>query len=243
MATASSSPCGACKFLRRKCTPECVFAPYFPPDQPLKFSNAHKIFGASNIAKILSELPVHQRAAAVNSLAYEAQARMKDPVYGCVGAISYLKRHIETLEMEIRAARAELARYVQQDNASAGSLQHDERIAAINLQANSNDAHLLGVADPYHAIVNATTATNHRNHSNEDRIDQMWMHPQHPAAIYEAEYIGNPSLQEASMHLASPRTVMAPGHILHAPPRPSNVDGRSASSGEGASNLSSLSSP
>ncbi|MCO5605202.1 hypothetical protein L7F22_059382 [Adiantum nelumboides] len=240
MATGSSSPCGACKFLRRKCTPECVFAPYFPPDQPLKFSNAHKIFGASNIAKILSELPVHQRAAAVNSLAYEAQARMKDPVYGCVGAISYLKRHIEGLEMEIRVARAELARYVQQDNASASSLQHDERLAAISLQANPNDARLLGAADQYHAIVNATNA-NHRNHSNNDRIDQMWMHPQHQA-MYEAEYIGNPSL-EAGMQLAAARAAsMGTGHMLHAP-RLSNVDGRSASSGEGASNLSSLSSP
>ncbi|MCO5582517.1 hypothetical protein L7F22_036415 [Adiantum nelumboides] len=136
MLTGSSSPCRVCKFLRRKCTPECVFTHYFPPDQPVKYSNVHKIFDASNIAKILSELSVHQRAAAINSLAYEAQARMKDPVYGCVGAISYLKCHLEGLEMEIRVARAKLARYVQPDNASASSLQHDERLAAISLQAN-----------------------------------------------------------------------------------------------------------
>ena len=111
-ATASSSPCGACKFLRRKCAPECIFAPYFPPDQPLKFANAHKIFGASNIAKILNELHPQHRAAAVNSLAYEAEARIKDPVYGCVGAISYLKRHIDLLEHELCVARSELARYM-----------------------------------------------------------------------------------------------------------------------------------
>ncbi|KHN36206.1 LOB domain-containing protein 36 [Glycine soja] len=34
MSSSSNSPCAACKFLRRKCTQECVFAPYFPPDNP-----------------------------------------------------------------------------------------------------------------------------------------------------------------------------------------------------------------
>ncbi|MCO5562961.1 hypothetical protein L7F22_016597 [Adiantum nelumboides] len=61
MASSSGSPCAACKFLRRKCTSECVFAPYFPPDQPHKFANVHKIFGASNITKLLNELPLHQQ--------------------------------------------------------------------------------------------------------------------------------------------------------------------------------------
>uniref|UniRef100_A0A803L8H7 LOB domain-containing protein n=1 Tax=Chenopodium quinoa TaxID=63459 RepID=A0A803L8H7_CHEQI len=94
MASSSSynSPCAACKFLRRKCMPGCIFAPYFPPEEPQKFANVHKIFGASNVTKLLNELLPHQREDAVNSLAYEAEARVRDPVYGCVGAISYLQR-------------------------------------------------------------------------------------------------------------------------------------------------------
>lgn len=115
MASSSSSPCAACKFLRRKCTSECVFAPYFPPDQPHKFANVHKIFGASNITKLLNELPMHQREDAVNSLAYEADARVKDPVYGCVGAISVLQRQVAQLQNELAIAHSDLARY-----ASAG---------------------------------------------------------------------------------------------------------------------------
>ncbi|XP_024539311.1 protein LATERAL ORGAN BOUNDARIES [Selaginella moellendorffii] len=111
MASSSSSPCAACKFLRRKCTPECVFAPYFPPDQPHKFANVHKIFGASNITKLLNELPPHQREDAVNSLAYEADARVKDPVYGCVGAISMLQRQVARLQHELAIAQQDLARY------------------------------------------------------------------------------------------------------------------------------------
>ncbi|CAK9869676.1 unnamed protein product [Sphagnum jensenii] len=111
MASSSSSPCAACKFLRRKCTAECVFAPYFPPDQPHKFANVHKIFGASNITKLLNELPQHQREDAVNSLAYEADARVKDPVYGCVGAISLLQRQVVQLQNELAIAHSDLAGY------------------------------------------------------------------------------------------------------------------------------------
>ncbi|GKV37248.1 hypothetical protein SLEP1_g45302 [Rubroshorea leprosula] len=112
MASSSySTPCAACKFLRRKCVPDCVFAPYFPPEEPQKFASVHKIFGASNVSKILNEVPPDQREDAVNSLAYEAEARMKDPVYGCVGAISVLQRQVIRLQKELDATNADLFRY------------------------------------------------------------------------------------------------------------------------------------
>jgi hypothetical protein len=50
------SPCAACKLLRRRCTRECVFAPYFPPDEPHKFASVHKVFGAANVSKMLQVL-------------------------------------------------------------------------------------------------------------------------------------------------------------------------------------------
>ncbi|KAB5532033.1 hypothetical protein DKX38_018703 [Salix brachista] len=113
MASSSSynSPCAACKFLRRKCMPGCIFAPYFPPEEPQKFANVHKIFGASNVTKLLNELPPHQREDAVNSLAYEAEARVRDPVYGCVGAISFLQRQVQRLQKELDAANSDLIHY------------------------------------------------------------------------------------------------------------------------------------
>ncbi|KAL4609707.1 protein ASYMMETRIC LEAVES 2 isoform X1 [Castanea sativa] len=111
MASSSNSPCAACKFLRRKCQPECVFAPYFPPDQPQKFANVHKVFGASNVTKLLNELHPHQREDAVNSLAFEADMRLRDPVYGCVGLISVLQHQLRQLQMEISCAKSELSKY------------------------------------------------------------------------------------------------------------------------------------
>jgi hypothetical protein len=110
--SSSSSPCAACKLLRRKCTQGCVFAPYFPPDSPAKFANVHRVFGASNVSKILSDLPPHQRGDAVTSLAYEAEARLRDPVYGCVSYITILQCQVNEIREQIATARKELAGYI-----------------------------------------------------------------------------------------------------------------------------------
>ncbi|KAK4273730.1 hypothetical protein QN277_017069 [Acacia crassicarpa] len=103
-----NSPCASCKLLRRRCARDCIFAPYFPSDDPQKFAIVHKVFGSSNVSKMLQELPVQQRADAVSSLVYEANARVTDPVYGCVGAISYLQSQVSELQMQLAVAQAEI---------------------------------------------------------------------------------------------------------------------------------------
>jgi len=112
MSSCNSSPCAACKIQRRKCTKECIFAPYFPPENPQKFTYVHKVFGASNVAKLLNEVDASQREDAVKSLAYEAEARLRDPVYGCVGLISHLQNKLKNLQNELNVAKKELATYV-----------------------------------------------------------------------------------------------------------------------------------
>ncbi|CAN6470879.1 unnamed protein product [Victoria cruziana] len=103
-----ASPCAACKFLRRRCAEHCVLAPYFPPTDPQKFITAHRVFGASNIIKLLQELPESQRADAVSSLVYEANARSRDPVYGCAGAIFQLQKQLSELQSQLAVAQAEI---------------------------------------------------------------------------------------------------------------------------------------
>ncbi|XP_008783779.1 LOB domain-containing protein 1-like [Phoenix dactylifera] len=102
------SPCAACKILRRRCTEKCVLAPYFPPNEPLKFATAHRVFGASNIIKFLQELPESQRSDAVSSMAYEANARIRDPVYGCAGIICQLQKQVSELQTQLARTQAEL---------------------------------------------------------------------------------------------------------------------------------------
>ncbi|CAK9135808.1 unnamed protein product [Ilex paraguariensis] len=107
----SSSSCAACKFLKRRCTPNCQFAPYFRADELKKFAKVHKVFGASNVSKILNEVPEEQREDTVNSLVYEADVRLRDPVYGCIGAIASLQRKMVELQHDLLVARAHLAHY------------------------------------------------------------------------------------------------------------------------------------
>lgn len=45
--------CAACKYLRRKCPPDCTLSPYFPPNDPQRFACVHRIYGASNVVKML----------------------------------------------------------------------------------------------------------------------------------------------------------------------------------------------
>ncbi|GFQ03421.1 LOB domain-containing protein 11 [Phtheirospermum japonicum] len=126
------SPCAACKILRRRCIEKCVLAPYFPPTEPLKFTIAHRVFGASNIIKLLQELPESQRADAVTSMVYEANARLRDPVYGCAGAICQLQKQINELQAELAKAQAEILNF-QCQNANLCELicKHDHNKMAI----------------------------------------------------------------------------------------------------------------
>lgn len=104
----SGCPCGACKFLRRKCTSECIFAPYFSCEQgPARFAAIHKVFGASNVSKMLLNLPAHDRPDAVAAIAYEAQARIIDPVYGCVSHIFALQQQVANLQAQLMQVKAQ----------------------------------------------------------------------------------------------------------------------------------------
>ncbi|KAJ6976141.1 hypothetical protein NC653_031853 [Populus alba x Populus x berolinensis] len=107
----TTTPCAACKLLRRRCAQECPFSPYFSPHEPQKFASVHKVFGASNVSKLLMEVPQSQRADAANSLVYEANVRLRDPVYGCMGAISALQQQVQSLEAQLNAVRNEILKY------------------------------------------------------------------------------------------------------------------------------------
>lgn len=63
-------------------------------------------------------MPESQRADAANSLVYEANVRLRDPVYGCMGAISALQQQVQNLQSEINTVRAEIMKYRYREAAS-----------------------------------------------------------------------------------------------------------------------------
>ncbi|KAI5013788.1 hypothetical protein ZWY2020_046484 [Hordeum vulgare] len=101
--------CAACKYLRRRCGHGCVLAPYFPASRPRRYANVHRVFGASNVARLLQSLPVEERAQAAETMAMEAQWRVGDPVYGCAGVINRLQEEILATQCELARTRAQLA--------------------------------------------------------------------------------------------------------------------------------------
>ncbi|CAI9283022.1 unnamed protein product [Lactuca saligna] len=105
----TSTRCAVCKYFRRRCPSDCIFSPYFPPNNPQRFTCVHRIYGASNIGKMLEELPVEDRATAIETLYYEAKCRIQDPVYGCVGLIPWLQQELNIAQSQLAKIRAEIA--------------------------------------------------------------------------------------------------------------------------------------
>ncbi|KAL6217507.1 PREDICTED: LOB domain-containing protein 29-like [Fragaria vesca subsp. vesca] len=104
--TGSGSPCGACKFLRRRCVRGCIFAPYFCHENgATHFAAIHKVFGASNVSKLLAHLPVSDRCEAAVTISYEAQARLQDPIYGCVSHIFALQQQVVNLQAQLASIK------------------------------------------------------------------------------------------------------------------------------------------
>ncbi|KAK1316266.1 LOB domain-containing protein 12 [Acorus calamus] len=132
--------CAACKYLRRRCSEDCVLAPYFPSKDPQRFACVHKIFGATNVAKMLQQLPVEQRRDAANSISFEACWRIRDPVYGCVAIISHLHQQIYTAECELSKTQAQLAIHGARRTAE---LNQPAEVAPAFLYAHQEQEHLL----------------------------------------------------------------------------------------------------
>uniref|UniRef100_A0A803MEM6 LOB domain-containing protein n=2 Tax=Chenopodium quinoa TaxID=63459 RepID=A0A803MEM6_CHEQI len=165
------SPCAACKILRRRCADKCVLAPYFPPTDPLKFTIAHKVFGASNIIKLLQDLPESQRADAVSSMVYEANARLRDPVYGCAGAICQLQKQVSELQAELAKAKAEVVNMqCQQANLLAFicmEMTHSQDVVMPNTTSSSSPPQ-----DPYETSPNNNSFLNFYDDNNT--LSSVW---------------------------------------------------------------------
>ncbi|KAK7343663.1 hypothetical protein VNO77_12579 [Canavalia gladiata] len=104
-----SGRCAACKNQRRKCPSDCIFSPYFPPNDPQRYATVHRIYGGSNVGKMLQQIVPNVRAQAADSLYYEAQCRIEDPIYGCHGIISQLVQQIHNTESELAKVQAQIS--------------------------------------------------------------------------------------------------------------------------------------
>ncbi|CAL5044160.1 unnamed protein product [Urochloa decumbens] len=106
-----AAACAACKYQRRRCTPECPLAEFFPQDRSRVFRNAHRLFGVSNILKTLARAGREKRREAMHCIIYESQAWDINPATGCVPIIQDLQRRIRQAELDLRRAYAGIQAY------------------------------------------------------------------------------------------------------------------------------------
>ncbi|ERM93961.1 hypothetical protein AMTR_s00136p00011480, partial [Amborella trichopoda] len=100
--------CAACRFQRRKCTVDCPFAPYFPPESISEFVNIHRLFGAGNVAKLLDRCRrPFDKAACMGTIIFQANERMRDRVLGCY-------RNVLQLNAQVAEARGQLFNLLHQ---------------------------------------------------------------------------------------------------------------------------------
>ncbi|KAM0938506.1 putative transcription factor AS2-LOB family [Dioscorea sansibarensis] len=123
-----NSPCAACRMLHRRCNAKCMLAPYFPADEPGRFAAVHKVFGASNVVRMLQRVDEESRDDAVKGLVYEAYASVRDPVYGCTGAVFYLQKCVEDLERQLRETREQVLQSREQIDQLMNFLTNSEMI-------------------------------------------------------------------------------------------------------------------
>lgn len=90
--------------------------------------------------KLFQDLPKSQKADAVSSMVYEASARLRDPVYGCAGAICSLQKQISELQSQLAKAQAELLNMQCQQGNLIALICMEMRSAAPNTTQQSKEA-------------------------------------------------------------------------------------------------------
>ncbi|XP_027918054.1 LOB domain-containing protein 27-like [Vigna unguiculata] len=174
----TTQACAACKHQRRKCTSECLLAPYFPADQPKVFLNVHRLFGVSNIVKILKILDPNQKKIAMDSIIIQANYRDKYPVNGCWEEICRLQYQIWVAEEELHAVYQQLQICRQQQHHQPPSMP-DDVTSQLELGmapcTNSNALPLFNHHTPqpntYNNNVTAFSVSQQHSYSNSNSMD------------------------------------------------------------------------
>ncbi|KAI3500805.1 hypothetical protein L1887_36630 [Cichorium endivia] len=98
--------CAACRYKKHRCALDCPFAPYFPASQPKIFMNVHRLYGSTNVLRILNLLNDNKRKEeAMRSIKYESYIRRVNRVHGCYGAIVYLKNRLAEMTRQLQHIR------------------------------------------------------------------------------------------------------------------------------------------
>lgn len=87
--------CASCKHQRKKCDDKCVLSPYFPAEKSAEFQAVHKVYGVSNVTKMVLGVCEEDRRRLADSLVWEARLRQQDPVHGSFGEYQRIQNELQ----------------------------------------------------------------------------------------------------------------------------------------------------
>ncbi|XP_073137877.1 LOB domain-containing protein 4-like [Henckelia pumila] len=93
--------CAACTYRRKRCGPDCVFAPYFPAEKAEEFEKVNWLFGGQNTMNMLNSVTEEERSRTAETLVIEASIRRENPVHGPLETEKMLREQIEMLQKEM----------------------------------------------------------------------------------------------------------------------------------------------
>ncbi|XP_021739443.1 LOB domain-containing protein 9-like [Chenopodium quinoa] len=94
--------CAVCQIQGLICDANCLLAPYFPAEKEQEATNILKVFSYDYITDILKDIHSTQHDIAIKVIAFNAEARLRDPVGGCMPTILTLRRNIAFYHNQLR---------------------------------------------------------------------------------------------------------------------------------------------
>ncbi|OAE34661.1 hypothetical protein AXG93_2461s1000 [Marchantia polymorpha subsp. ruderalis] len=174
MATHPLQACAACKFQRRKCLVDCPLAPWFPPDEPRRFANAHRLFGVASILRLIGQNK-NSVEDLMKTICEESDAREQDPVNGQFGTLKRLQSEVERLE-ELKSAWAEKL--------------------MILLLEDAHPAYNVGLSEPTQFAFTETTSY-HMQHQQQQQVHNMpQQHPAYNGSLSELNQVAQYHMQQ-----------------------------------------------
>ncbi|XLR14457.1 hypothetical protein S83_042395 [Arachis hypogaea] len=151
--------CAACKHQRKKCSENnCILAPYFPANRSREFHAVHKVFGVSNITKLVKSAKEEDRRRVVDSLIWEACCRQRDPIHGPYGEYTKVYNEYKKVFNELKIFRG------QNTNTNPNNNNHHHQLLQMPLPSSHHQG-LKSVQD----LIMCNNNNNNTNNGNKGK--------------------------------------------------------------------------
>lgn len=109
---------------------------------------------------------------------YEANARVRDPVYGCVGAISYLQNQVSQLQMQLAVAQAEILCIQMQQEPTLPTSSHiidqDDQKPFLNFNSNISSTNFSSNNIPQYLTFAANSSSSSNVMQDPLQRESLW---------------------------------------------------------------------